>query len=87
MPLTRAAQQEREADTVRSAPNRPGYHCPNLATVDQYLAKLSRDLHLSSTHPDGQRRIREDIDALLERREWLQWIATVPTETPAGKRR
>lgn len=71
MPLTRTAQQRREADTVRSAPGRPGYHVPTLAELDRVLARLTDGLHAGNLTPAGELRLREDLDALLLRRMQL----------------
>lgn len=78
MPLTREAQQAREAETVRSAPNRPGMHAPDIEAIDKWIRKLYADLHRPNTHPDGQRRIREDLDALLDRRQMLVSVQGLP---------
>lgn len=68
MPLTRAAQQQREADTVRSAPGRPGFYCPDLDALDGHLRRLASGRHADSLTLAGRRRVDEDIDALLLRR-------------------
>lgn len=71
MPLARTAQQRREADTVRSAPGRPGYFVPTVEDLDKVLAKLGRDIAAPTLTEAGRDRIREDLDACLDRRLWL----------------
>lgn len=75
MPLTRTAQQHREAATVRSAPGRPGYYVPTLAELDATLSRLVDGLRAGTLTPAGEQRIREDMDALLARRLYLQTVA------------
>lgn len=70
--------QQREADTVRSAPGRGGHHVPTLAALDRVLGKLCAELRSPHLTPAGRRRIQEDIDALLERRRWLMDFGDVP---------
>lgn len=74
--------QQREADTVRSAPGRGGHHVPTLAAVDRVLGKLSADLRSPNLAPAGHRRILDDIDALLERRRWFMEFGDIPR--PSG---
>ncbi|MER7433147.1 hypothetical protein ABT341_00305 [Pseudonocardia alni] len=71
MPLTRGAQQQREADTVRSRPNRAGFRCPDLATLDEHLARLTEQRKAPTLTDAGRRRFAEDIDALLDARHGL----------------
>lgn len=71
MPLTRTAQQQREAHTVRSAPNRPGFYAPTVEALDKVLVKLARDVQAPTLTDAGRQRIREDLDACLDRRIWL----------------
>lgn len=71
MPLTRHAQQQREADTVRSQPNRAGFWCPNTDALDAHLARLSEQRKAPTLTDAGRRRFAEDIDALLDARHGL----------------
>lgn len=68
MPLARNAQHQREADTVRSQPNRAGFWCPNTDALDAHLARLSEQRKAPTLTDAGRRRFAEDIDALLLRR-------------------
>jgi hypothetical protein len=58
-----------------------GYHfpCPDLASVDQHIAKLREwigpDSNLTPTRQDAARR---DIDRLLERRMYLMLAGEAP---------
>lgn len=63
--------QQREADTVRSAPDRGGHHVPTLDDVDRVLARLSEHLRSPDLEPTAREHISDDIDALLERRRWF----------------
>jgi hypothetical protein len=59
-------------DTVSSV--LAGYHfpCPDLASVDQHIAKLRERLGpASNLTPTRQEAARRDIDRLLERRMYL----------------
>lgn len=71
MPLTRHAQQQREADTVRSHPNRAGFWCPDTEALDAHLARLSEQWKAPTLTDAGRRRFAEDIDALLDARHGL----------------
>lgn len=72
--ITITTEQQREADTVRSAPDRSGYHVPTLDDVDRVLARLSEDLRSPNLEQDGRAHISDDIDALLERRRWFTML-------------
>lgn len=48
------------------------YACPDLATVDEFLAELSDQIRRVSSFPKLQDQYRLDVDALLDRRLWLE---------------
>lgn len=68
MPLARNAQHQREADTVRSQPNRAGFYCPDVRSLDAHLARLAKQRIAPTLTAAGRQRFAEDIDALLLRR-------------------
>lgn len=59
MPLARNAQHQREADTVRSQPNRAGFWCPNTDALDAHLARLSEQRKAPALTDAGRRRFAE----------------------------
>jgi hypothetical protein len=48
------------------------YACPDLAAVDEFLAELSDQIRRVSSFPKLQDQYRLDVDALLDRRLWLE---------------
>jgi hypothetical protein len=62
-----------EGDTIRGKTG--VFRCPDLATVDAHLTKVRRtlrNLKQSGKYPKLIPRYRADLDALLDRRIWLQ---------------
>lgn len=78
MPSLGTDQRQREIDTVRSAPHRTGHHVPTLDALDRVLRTLTADLGSPGLEPADREQLRDDIDALLERRRWFMMCRPAP---------